>query len=162
MTRPPLIAGVDSSTKLVAIALLNAATGELHSTLKLRCQRGRSDHPAMPRDAAYRIAAETLNSCQRVYIEAPMGKYATDVGNRALGALLSRLTIPATLYVPTRWKALSGLSGAATKADIREHALDLFPTLRATPAVSQDICDAAVIARAGYLDETATRLAENA
>ena len=49
------IAGVDVSTKLVAIVLLNDK-GELQETLELRCQPCKSTHPSMPRDAAYRIA----------------------------------------------------------------------------------------------------------
>lgn len=146
---PPLIAGVDVSTKLVAIVLLDAATGVLHSTLELRCATGRSDSPAMPRDAAYRTAADTLNACQHVYVEAPKGKYSVDVGNRALGALLAYLTVPVTLFVPTAWKKAAGMKGSAGKVTIADQARKVFPEL--TFSTSQDICDAACIAHAGYL-----------
>lgn len=160
----PLIAGVDVSTKLVAIALLDAHTGALKETLELRCDKGASAHPSMPRDSAYRLAADTLNTCTHVYIEEPFGKYSVELGNRALGALLARITVPVTLYGPTKWKALAGIPGNADKGLIRMAAYKRHKKLWANGAsVSQDLCDALIIARAGWNDHTgASRLAENA
>lgn len=168
MTPPALIAGVDVSSRVLAIALLSAHTGALHETLELKIGGKKGSEPRMAQSSAFRFASEAISWAHTAYIENPMGGQPLGVAlcNRALGALIHSLgdECPDTkivLYGPTVWKAKAGLKGNAGKPEIKRHAVALYPEL-VGPTFSQDICDAACIARAGFNDETANRLAENA
>lgn len=146
-----LIAGVDVSSKLLAIVRLDASTGALYDTLELRI-RSHNNPAEMPRDAAFALAAVTLGECGAVFIEDGMGRFPKSVAllNRVVGALLHSLVIyPETsvnLYAPSVWKKLAGLKGNADKPAIKKHAKLLYPKL----VGSQDIHDAACIGYAGY------------
>lgn len=161
-----MIAGVDVSSRIIAIVLLDEHTGALRETLELRIGGKRGGDPTMPQSSAFRIAAETLALARTIVIENPMGGRALGVAlcNRALGALIHALEpTPGTkiiLWSPTEWKTKAGLHGHADKAAIRKVATALYPELA---GASQDTCDAAMIARAGYHETSdAARLAENA
>lgn len=169
MNRPPLLAGVDVSSHIIAIALIDARNADLYETLELRIKPG-GDNPAMPMATAFRLAADTLSWANAIWIENPMGAHPKSIatGNRAIGALLREIggldpVPPVNLIVPPTWKKLAGLKGNAPKPVISTRALDLYPTL-AGPDYSQDICDAACIAYAGYAESLAAadRLARNA
>lgn len=165
---PPLIAGVDVSSRILAVVLLDAHTGALHETLELKIGGKKGSEPRMAQSSAFRYAAEAVSWASTAYIENPMGGQPLGVAlcNRALGALIHALgdQCPETnivLYGPTVWKVKAGLKGNAGKPEIKRHALELYPEL-VGPTFSQDICDAACIARSGYNAETAERLARNA
>lgn len=165
-TRTPLIAGVDVSSRVLAVVLLNAHTGALHETLEMKVGGAKGGDPGMAQSSAFRIIADTCSWASTVYIENPMGGqvHAVALCNRALGALIHRLgdypESEIVFFSPTGWKKAAGMKGNAGKPVIREHALALYPEL-AGPGFSQDICDAACIARAGF-NVSVTRLVEGA
>lgn len=150
MTRPALIAGVDISSRVIAIVLLDAATGELHATLELAIEPG-GIQPNMPQASAFRLASDFIAQAERVWIEDPMGSHPRSVasGSRAVGALIRSLPHRESwirLVPPPKWKKLAGMKGNASKSVIRSFA---YQHILPTPgAVSQDLCDAACIALA--------------
>lgn len=161
---PDLIAGVDVSSHILAIVYLEARTGALHSTLELRLKPG-GKHPDMPRSPNFGIAGRDLSKARAVFIENGMGadKRSVSLMGRATGALINHIDpdVPVSLYGPSEWKKAVGLKGNADKEAIRAHARVLYPELDAL--CSQDICDAACIARAGFNESsTAAILAEGA
>lgn len=164
-----LIAGVDVSSRVLAIVLLDANTGALRETLELKIGGKKGSEPGMAQSSAFRLAAETLSWASVAYAENPMGAQPLAIAlcNRALGALIHAMgdQCPETRIVilePAKWKKDSGLKGNAPKSVIADRALAHYPQL-AGPGFSQDICDAAMIARAGWHDHTgASRLAEHA
>lgn len=165
MSVPPIIAGVDISSHLLAIVYLDARNGNLYETLELKLKPG-GRHPDMARNANFGIAGRDLSRALAVFIENGMGGQAGAIApmNRAIGALVSRIdpSVPVNLYGPSEWKKAAGLKGNADKDTIRAHARSLYPELEAL--ASQDIHDAALIARAGFNEslDWANRLAENA
>jgi hypothetical protein len=156
---PALVAGVDVSTVLVAVVILDASrdgfplvhVGE-HPLAKL--PKEGANKATRCRDVSLRIAALGIQArgCRTVYVEQPMGRHVGSVAEveRVVGAFLARLSrgIYAELRGPSAWKADAGLPGNAAKPAIRAEAERHYPILRNR---SQDACDAALIARAGCI-----------
>lgn len=152
-----MIAGVDVSSRVIAIALLDTETGELRETLELAIKPG-GVGPTMPQAPAFRIAAETIARATHAWIEDPMGSHPRSIasGSRAVGALIASIPpwVEVTLVPPPKWKKLAGMPGNATKLTIKQHVYNLGMFPHGT-VLSQDLCDAACIARACHLNSKA-------
>lgn len=160
MTTPALITGVDVSTKLVAVVIVDAAADDFPLV-----HRGEYPLAKLPkespnkatrcRDSALDEAAYLIewSGCTSVYVEQPFGASIKGVAEveRVVGAFLRALPrgISSCLLGPSEWKRIAGIGGNANKERIREEAERHYPTLRGRV---QDICDAAIIARAGALE----------
>ncbi len=150
------IAGIDVSTKAIAVVVLSASDGSL-----LRWEQ--FDYPKLndlpERNVTHRCRWITLDdyaSFMRgvhvAQIEQPMGAHAKSVAEveRVVGAVIRSTpskTDVAVLLGPSEWKKAAGLPGNASKVQIAAYALQLYPLLQGE---SQDILDASLIGRAYY------------
>lgn len=183
-----LIAGVDVSTKRLAIVRLRLDTGALYDTTV--CEIAKDANPAeLARTPAIVTLARKTSECRVAYYENPMGGNVKAVArlNRILGACqhATPRSIPIAELSPGEWKKLAGMKGNATKDVIARHGVKLYPDLAehlepaladyekgksARGVAAQDVLDAACIARAGYVEclanaprqTDAERLAANA
>lgn len=169
-----LLAGVDVSTKRLAIVRLELPDGWLYDYNVLDIARD-LNRAELARTPALAVFARIVGECRVAYYEDPAGFNVGAVArlNRILGACqhATPRAVPVNEYTPPKWKALAGLKGNAGKDAIARRAVELYPDLaellpnaledaaRKTPrgVWEQDVLDAACIAVAG-LNETAAHL----
>lgn len=82
-----------------------------------------------------------------------MGRQVKGVAEveRVVGSVIASVPkkIAVSLIGPAEWKKIVGLKGNAQKEEIAVHAIDLYAVLSES---SQDILDAAMIARSCFLE----------
>jgi Holliday junction resolvasome RuvABC endonuclease subunit len=151
-----VIAGIDVSTKSIALVVLSSKTGDI----------SRFDEFLIPdlrklggnKAERCRVIAETgfpaaLKRVTVVYVEQPMGRQVKGVAEveRVVGSVIASVPkkTSVSLITPAEWKKAVGLKGNAQKDDIRAFADELYPVLSES---SQDLHDAALIARSCFVE----------
>lgn len=151
-----VIGGVDVSTKSIALVVLSSKTGEVSRFDEFPIP----DLKALGNNKAERcrVIAETgfVSALRRVsvlYVEQPMGRQVKGVAEveRVVGSVLACVPrkTAISLITPAEWKKIVGMKGNAQKDEIRKFADHLYPVLIES---SQDIHDAAMIARACFIE----------
>lgn len=151
-----LIAGVDVSTKSIAIVVLAKSDGsfircdEFPIPTKAKLNGNKAERCRSIDSTAIR---GFLRGVQAVYVEQPMGRFIQAVAEveRVIGAFIA-VGIPQRSSVhlidPLAWRTLNELRRHASKEEITALADICFPVLT---GASQDLHDAALIARAGIV-----------
>jgi Holliday junction resolvasome RuvABC endonuclease subunit len=146
-----LAAGIDVSTKAVSIVVLDV-DGQVvvAAEFAIPKQKNKAERCRVVIDTGYSFA---LVGVSVVYIEQPMGTSIKGVAEveRVVGAVISGIPprTPVSLLNPGEWKKRNHINGNATKEVIAELVHELYPELAEK---SQDIKDAALIARAAVTD----------
>lgn len=151
-----MISGIDVSTSSIAVVSLNTRTGALEKFDEYHIPDLKS--LSYNKAERCRIIADTgfasgIRKSSAVYVEQPMGRQIKGVAEveRVVGSVIANVPrkVSVSLISPPEWKRIVGLGGNAGKDQIREMATAIYPVLIDS---SQDLCDAAMIARACYIE----------
>ena len=151
-----MIAGLDISTKLIAVVIISPKSGEIvrfdeypiPSLSKLG--NNKAERCRAVADTGFQ---SNMRGVISAYVEQPMGAQVKGVAEveRVVGAVIAAIPrkTSVSLISPSEWKKIVGLKGNAQKETIRELADSLYPALENS---SQDLHDASLIARACYVE----------
>lgn len=152
----PVIAGVDVSTKSIAVVVLSSKTGDVHRFDEFPIPDIRklgNNKAERCRVIANTGFASALRRVSALYVEQPMGRQVKGVAEveRVVGSVIASVPkrVSVSLITPAEWKKIVGLKGNAQKDEIASYARQLYPVLDGS---SQDIFDASMIARACYVE----------
>ncbi len=151
-----MIVGLDISTRLIAMVTISSKDGSIVRfdeyaipDLK-RLDRNKAERCRAVADTGFQTQ---MSGVVAAYVEQPMGRQVKGVAEveRVVGAVIAAIPKETciSLISPSEWKKIVGLKGNAQKDDIREFADAIYPVLQNS---SQDLHDAAMIARACYME----------
>lgn len=150
------IAGIDVSTKAISIVVLDLRNGALIRADELpvpTLKQLNKNKAERPRSFDKDVFMAVLRDVHVVYVEQPMGRFIHAIAEveRMVGAVLAAVPpkIAVNLIDPQLWREFNGLARVAPKDKVAEAAVFWYPVLEGE---SQDLKDAACIARAGIAD----------
>lgn len=150
-----MYAGLDVSTKAISVVLLREDGGLAGS-----CEFPLPDLKKLDGNQALRVRMVLrtglrvyLSGSSRVYIEQPMGRFVGSIAKveRIVGACITCVPATAEAHIidPQDWRRVNGLASKASKADVEAFIDYHYPELKGK---SEDIHDAAAVARAAFID----------